>query len=571
MTEIVLIIMASIVLAFPLGLYLARVMRGGPMAGDALFALIEKPLYWLLGVNPARGMNWRGYVAAFLLSNVVIAVLVQIVFMTQAWLPFNPDQIPNMRWDTALHTMVSFLTNTNQQHYSGQAQLSYFAQMTAITGLQVVTPMMGLALLVATLRALFHRNGEGAATALEPQVEGDRRINVGNYYADVVRACVRFLLPLCLLWAVLLTSQGVPSTLAAGPMATPIDASAGMESQKLPLGPVAAMVAAKQLGANGGGWYGPNSAVPLENPTPLANALEIISILLIPIAIVFMLGAFTGRKRFAGLVFGCMLAMSSLSVAATVWLEGYSATAASPLLMEGKEVRFGADGTALWAAVTTQVSNGSVNGMHDSLSPLAGAVPLVNMLVSAIWGGIGCGVMQFIVYLLLGVFLAGLMTGRTPELFGRKLETPQIRLLALLILLQPITLLVLTGITLAIPSLTGNSNPGFHAVSQVFYEYVSAYANNGSGFEGLGDATPWWNLTCTLVLILGRYPLLILPLVISAQLAAKRRSPETAGSLQIETPTFGITLIAVIVILTVLQFMPALVLGPVADHLLLTQ
>jgi potassium-transporting ATPase potassium-binding subunit len=575
MTEIVLILLASVVLAFPLGLYLARVMRGGPMRGDALFGLIEKPLYWLLGVNPARGMNWRGYVGAFLLSNVVIAVLVQAVFMTQAWLPFNPDQIPNMRWDTALHTMVSFLTNTNQQHYSGQAQLSYFAQMTAITGLQVVTPMMGLALLVATLRALFGTAPAASGTAAavvqaEPVVDGDRRIDVGNYYADVVRACVRFLLPLCLLWAVLLTSQGVPSTLAGGPTATPLDAAAGMDAQKLPLGPVAAMVAAKQLGANGGGWYGPNSSVPLENPTPLSNALELISILLIPIAVVFMLGAFTGRKRLAGLVFGCMLAMSTASVAATVWLEGHSATAASPLLMEGKEVRFGADGTALWAALTTQVTNGSVNGMHDSLSPLAGAVPMVNMLVGAIWGGIGCGLLQFIVYLLLGVFLAGLMTGRTPELLGRKLETPQIRLLALLVLLQPITLLVLTGITLAVPSLTGNSNPGFHAISQVFYEYVSAYANNGSGFEGLGDATLWWNLTCTVVLILGRYPLLIVPLIICAQLAAKRRSPETVGTLQLETPTFGLTLIAVIVILTVLQFMPALVLGPVADHLSLT-
>ncbi len=568
MTEIVLILLASIVLAFPLGLYLARVMRGGPMRGDALFGLVERPLYWLLGVNPARGMNWRGYVGAFLLSNAVIAVLVLGVFMTQAWLPLNPDQVPNMRWDTALHTMVSFLTNTNQQHYSGQAQLSYFSQMTAITGLQVVTPMMGLALLVATLRALFGAIPMPATVAQAgPGTDGDRHIDVGNYHADVVRACVRFLLPLCLLWAVLLTSQGVPSTLAGGPTATPIDATAGMQAQKLPLGPVAAMVAAKQLGANGGGWYGPNSAFPLENPTPLSNALELVSILLIPIAVVFMLGAFTGRKRLAGLVFACMLAMSSVSVAATVWLEGHSATAASPLLMEGKEVRFGADGTALWAAVTTQVTNGSVNGMHDSLSPLAGAVPLVNMLVGAIWGGIGCGLLQFIVYLLLGVFLAGLMTGRTPELFGRKLETPQIRLLALLVLLQPITLLVLTGITLAVPSITGNSNPGFHGISQVFYEYVSAYANNGSGFEGLGDATPWWNLSTTLVLLLGRYPLLIVPLILCAQLAAKRRAPETAGTLQLETPTFGLTLIAVIVILTVLQFMPALVLGPVADHL----
>ncbi|MGN7839570.1 potassium-transporting ATPase subunit KdpA [Stenotrophomonas sp. 22385] len=568
MTEILLILLASIVLAFPLGLYLARVMRGGPMRGDALFGWIEKPLYRVLGVNPARGMSWRGYVGAFVLSNVVIAVLVQAVFMTQAWLPFNPDQIPNMRWDTALHTMVSFLTNTNQQHYSGQAQLSYFAQMTAITGLQVVTPMMGLALVVATLRALFGTVPEGDAA--EPALPADRRIDVGNYYADVVRSCVRFMLPLCLLWAVLLTSQGVPSTLAGGPTATPIDAAAGMDAQKLPLGPVAAMVAAKQLGANGGGWYGPNSSMPLENPTPLSNALELIGILLIPVAVVFMLGAFTGRKRLAALVFGCMLAMSSVSIAATVWLEGHSAAAASPLLMEGKEVRFGADGTGLWAAITTQVSNGSVNGMHDSLSPLAGAVPMVNMLINAIWGGIGCGLQQFIVYLLLGVFLAGLMTGRTPELLGRKLETPQVKLLALLVLLQPITILAFTAITLAIPSITGTSNPAFHGVSQVFYEYVSAFANNGSGFEGLGDATPWWNLSCTLVLLLGRYPVLVIPLIVCAQLAAKRRAPESAGTLQIETPTFALTLIALIVILTVLQFMPALVLGPVADHLSLT-
>ena len=568
MTEILLILLASIVLAFPLGLYLARVMRGGPMRGDALFAWIEKPLYRVLGVDPVRGMSWRGYVGAFLLSNLVIAVLVQAVFMTQAWLPFNPDQIPNMRWDTALHTMVSFLTNTNQQHYSGQAQLSYFAQMTAITGLQVVTPMMGLALVVATLRALFGKVPD--AVAEEATRPADQRIDVGNYCADVVRACVRFMLPLCLLWAVLLTSQGVPSTLAAGPVATPIDAASGMETQKLPLGPVAAMVAAKQLGTNGGGWYGPNSSMPLENPTPLSNALELIGILLIPIAVVFMLGAFTGRKRLAGLVFGCMLAMSSVSVAATVWLEGHSATAASPLLMEGKEVRFGADGTGLWAAITTQVSNGSVNGMHDSLSPLAGAVPMVNMLVNAIWGGIGCGLQQFIVYLLLGVFLAGLMTGRTPELLGRKLETRQVKLLALLVLLQPITILAFTAITLAIPSITGTSNLAFHGVSQVFYEYVSAFANNGSGFEGLGDATPWWNLSCTVVLLLGRYPVLVIPLIVCAQLAAKRRAPESAGTLQIETPTFALTLIALIVILTVLQFMPALVLGPVADHLSLT-
>jgi K+-transporting ATPase ATPase A chain len=250
-----------------------------------------------------------------------------------------------------------------------------------------------------------------------------------------------------------------------------------------------------------------------------------------------------------------------------VWLEGHGAGAASPLLMEGKEVRFGADGTALWATLTTQVQNGSVNGMQDSMSPLAGMASLVNMLVGAIWGGIGCGLQQFLVYLLLAVFLAGLMTGRTPELFGRKLETPQVRLLALLVLLQPITLLGMTALTLAIPGLAGTSNPGFHGITQVFYEFTSAYANNGSGFEGLADNTVWWNLSCALVLALGRFPVLIVPLAIAAQLAGKRQAPQGAGSLQIETPTFALTLVCVIVVLTVLQFMPALVLGPVADHL----
>ncbi|PKH76088.1 potassium-transporting ATPase subunit KdpA [Stenotrophomonas sp. Betaine-02u-21] len=561
MTGILILLATSVLLAWPLGLYLARVMRGAPMRIDPLFHWIEKPLYRLLGVDPARGMSWRGYVGAFVLSNAVIALLTMAVFMTQAWLPLNPDGIANLRWDTALHTMVSFLTNTNQQHYSGQAQLSYLSQMTGITGLQVVTPMMGLALAVATLRALF------APPRQDIAADGDRRIDVGNYHADVLRLCVRFMLPLCLLWTVLLASQGVPATFAGGPQAAPMDVSTGLQEQKIPLGPVAAMVAAKQLGANGGGWYGPNSTFPLENPTPLSNALELVGILLIPIAVIFMIGAFTGRRRFGWLVLGCMASMSAVSIAATVWLEGHSPTAASALLMEGKEVRLGTDATALWAAVTTQVSNGSVNGMLDSMSPMASAVSLVNMLVSAIWGGIGCGLQQFIVYLLLGVFLAGLMTGRTPELLGRKLETPQVRLLALLVLLQPITLLTLTAVTLAVPGLSGTSNPGFHGISQVFYEYASAYANNGSGFEGLGDNTPWWNLTCSLVLLLGRFPLLVVPLVIAAQLAAKRRAPESPGTLQIETPTFALTLLSVIVILTVLQFLPVLVLGPVADHL----
>lgn len=564
MSEFFLVFALAVVLGWPLGRYLAAVMRGEPMRGDGLFLRLERPIYALIGTQPQRGMSWRGYAGAFVLSNLVLGVVVMTILMTQAWLPLNPNGAPNMSWDLALHTMVSFLTNTNQQHYSGQAQLSYLAHMTGIVTLQVVTPMMGLALVAATLRGLF-----GGRHAEARTIEGQEQapVDVGNYWADVIRPTLRFMLPLCLVWSVLLTSQGVPATLAGGPVVAPVDASVEMKEQKIPLGPVAPMVAIKQLGTNGGGWYGPNSAVPLENPTPLSNLLQTLAIVLVPVSIAFMVGPFTGRRRFAGLVLGTMLAMSLVSAGFAVWAEAHSSTAQDIALMEGKEVRLGAEPSALWAALTTQTSNGSVNSMHDSLAPLTGLVALSNMLINAIWGGIGCGLQQFLVYLMLSVFLAGLMTGRTPELFGRKIEAPEVKLLAVLVLLQPLVLLGLTAFTLSVPSLTGNSNPGFHAISQVFYEYASAFANNGSGFEGLGDATVWWNVSCAIVLALGRYPALIIPLAIAAMLACKRQAPENAGTLQIETPTFALTLIAVIVILTLLQFMPVLVLGPVADHL----
>lgn len=557
MVESLLLLAVVVALSWPLGNYLACVMRGNAMRSDLLFGWIERPIYALLGTRPQQGMSWRGYAGAFLLSNAVLAIVVWAIFMTQAWLPLNPDGVPNMSWDLALHTMVSFLTNTNQQHYSGQAQLSYLSQMTGIVGLQVVTPVMGLAIVAATLRGLF--GGLQAA--------GSDSIDVGNFWADVVRSALRFVLPLCLALSALLTWQGVPATLAAGPVATPVEAHAEFKEQKIPLGPVAPMVAIKQLGSNGGGWYGPNSTVPLENPTPLSNFTETAAIALIPVSIIFMIGPFTGRRKFGAMVFGTMLTMSVISSGLALWSEGHSATAADIALMEGKEVRIGADASALWASVTTQINNGSVNAMLDSTAPLTGMVSMVNMLINAIWGGVGCGLQQFIVYLLLSAFLAGLMTGRTPELFGRKIEGPEVRLLAVLVLLQPVVILGFTALTLALPSLTGNSNPGFHGISQVFYEYVSAFANNGSGFEGLGDATPWWNVSCALVLALGRFPALVLPLAIAAMLAAKRRAPESTGSLQVESPTFALTLIGIVLILTLLQFMPVLVLGPVADHL----
>ena len=572
MLAFALLLTLTIILAYPLGKYLAAIMQNRQMKIDPLFNWIEKPIYALIGTNPKQGMSAKNYSLSFLISCIVVGFLVWVLFMVQAWLPLNPNNAPNMSWDLSLHTMISFLTNTNQQHYSGQAQLSYLSQMVGIVGLQIITPMMGLAMVVATLRALFHKPSQvdtaHAATSLHTQ--NTSSVNVGNYWADVIRPTFRFLLPLCMVWALLLNSQGVPSTFDGGPTVAVLDQQAEMKEQKIALGPVAPMVAIKQLGSNGGGWYGPNSTVPLENPTPLSNFLEMLGILLIPISVIFMLGFFTKRPKFAGMVFGCMLLMSVISGSAAIWSESMSPVADKISIMEGKEMRLGSADSAIWAAVTTQVNNGSVDMMHDSAAPLTSLVSMSNMLVNAIWGGIGCGLQQFIIYLFLAVFIAGLMTGRTPELFGRKIEAGEIKLLAALILLQPLVILGLTSISLIFPGLTGNSNPGSHGISQVFYEYVSAYANNGSGFEGLADSTLWWNLSCSLALLLGRFPTMIIPLIMAARLAAKRQSPESSGTLKIETPTFALTLIAIVLMLTLLQFMPVLVLGPIADHLSLS-
>lgn len=573
MLEFILLLVIVIILAYPLGKYLAAIMQNREMKIDPVFNWIEKPIYAVLGTNPKTGMNVKTYSLSFVLSCLVLGVVTWVLFMTQASLPFNPNNAQNMSWDLALHTMISFLTNTNQQHYPGQAQLSYLSQMVGIVGLQIITPMMGLAIVVATVRALFYKHSNTLSEEEQNAGFGTKvqKINIGNYWADVIRPTFRFLIPLCMVWSLLLTSQGIPSTFQGGPEVQVIDQTTELKIQKIPLGPVAPMVAIKQLGSNGGGWYGPNSSVPLENPTPLSNFLEMLAILLIPVSVIFMLGFFTKRAKFAGFVFASMLLMSVISASSAIWSESISSTATQLYAMEGKEVRFGEASSALWAAVTTQVNNGSVNMMHDSSAPLTGFVALANMLINAIWGGIGCGLQQFIIYLFLAVFIAGLMTGRTPELFGRKIEAGEIKLLAVVILIQPIVILSLTAVTLFFPELTGNSNPQYHAVSQVMYEYISAFANNGSGFEGLADNTVWWNVSCGLALLLGRFPTLIIPLWIAARLAAKRQAPESSGSLKVETPTFAFTLIAIVVMLTLLQFMPVLVLGPIADHLLLVQ
>ncbi|MDI6620693.1 potassium-transporting ATPase subunit KdpA [Acinetobacter junii] len=544
MWEFISVFILALILAYPLGRYLADVMQAQPMRSDRFFKWIEQPIYSILNVKQV---------------GISIAIL-----MTQAWLPLNPDRIPNMNWDLAVHTTISFLINTNQQHYSGQAQLSYLSQMTVIVGLQYLSPIMGLALLTAMLRALFLQPKDQALENIKSK--NASQINLGNYWMDMIRPLFRFFIPLGLVFSLLLTFQGVPSTLSAGPTAQVLDRSTEVQTQHIPLGPVAPMVAIKQLGSNGGGWYGPNSSVPLENPTPLSNVLEMLAILLIPMSVVFMLGRFVQRKKLMWMILGTMLLMSLVSTVFILWAEK-SSLIPNMALMEGKEVRFGAEASALWGSLTTQVNNGSVNMIHDSASPLTGLVELSNMLINAIWGGIGCGLLQFFIYLFLAVFIAGLMTGRTPELFGRKIEVTEIKLLALVILLQPVVILGLTAIAIAFPSLTGNSNPASHGISQVFYEYVSAFANNGSGFEGLADNTIWWNLSTSVALLAGRYSVLIIPVLIAVSLATKPKADETKGSLQIESSAFALTLIGIVLILTLLQFMPMLVIGPIADYL----
>ena len=560
MMDIVLTFGLAFLLAWPIGRYMARIFTGEKTFLDSIFNPLENLLFRIVGVDAAKGMTWKGYAKALLFSNLFVGIIAYLVFLLQGRLPLNPDGIPGTSWDLALHTAASFITNTNQQHYSGQAQLSYLAQMIAITALQIITPAAGLAALVAILRGLMGgRNADAKA--------GEAR-DLGNYYVDVTKAITRIFIPFAFFLALLLTWQGVPSTFSGAKVATTLEGT----EQIIPVGPVAAMVAIKQLGTNGGGWYGPNSAVPLENPTALSNLFSTVAIILLPIAIVFMTGYFLKRRSVGMMILSVMTLSSILLTVAVVVAENqpnaaFNGLAAEGTNMEGKEVRFGATASALWGTLTTQTSNGSVNSMHDSFTPLGGMIPLLGMLINETYGGVGVGMINFFLFLFLTVFIAGLMVGRTPELFGRKLEAKEIKLVAIALLIQPLLILVPTAITLAVPSLTGNSNPGFHGISQVLYEYTSAFANNGSGFEGLGDNTVWWNVTASINLILGRFIPIIAPLAIAGYLARKRVAPESAGTLKISTPIFAATTFSVIILLTLLNFLPVLVLGPIGEQL----
>jgi K+-transporting ATPase ATPase A chain len=561
MAELGLTVLLLIPLAVFLGHYMFQVLGGEPHVGTKLFDRLDGLIYTLIGIDPLEPMGWRAWARALLVSHLALSVPILLVFLAQGILPLNPHHVPGLSWDLALHTTSSFLTNTNQQHYSGQSQLSYFAQLAAVTTAQVVTPAAGLAVMMATLRGL--KGGENRGGSLDSR--GDR--NLGNYWADLVRSCTRVLIPLSTVLAIALVASGVPATLEGPAAMNTLD---GGTELLIPRGPIAPMVAIKQLGTNGGGWFGPNSAFPLENPTPISNMLELGAILLLPIACAVvaarMLGAAFGRLTFLSMGGVALALLGPILIGESLENPAFSNLLPGGGNWEGKEVRFGIGPSAAWAAFTTMTSNGSVNTMHDSLLPLSSLIPFAGMFINAAFGGVGVGVLNFILYVILGVFVGGLLIGRSPELLQRKLEPTEIRQVAVAVLLPPIATLLPTALALAFRE-AGSSNPGPHGLSQVLYEYASAAANNGSGLEGLADNTPWWNVSCSVVLWACRFVPMVVPLAVAGSLSLRRPSPVGAGTLPLGSPATVVLVLSVMILLQLLTFVPALVLGPIAEHL----
>ena len=553
----------TVLTSVPLGRYMARVFQGQPTWLDPVVLPIERAILRLVRVAADDSQDWRDYARSLLISNAVMWIVAWTIVTCQAWLPLNPDGIANMTPALAFNTASSFVTNTNLQHYSGETGLSTFAQMFMVTFLQFVTAASGMAALAAVIRALG----------------GSRLTRLGHFYVDVTRASVRILLPLSLAVGTIALWQGTPMTLGGAVHATTLEGT----PQTIARGMVAAEVAIKQLGTNGGGYFGPNSAHPFENPTPLTNLVQTWAIAVVPMGMVWTLGVMIGRRRLAAVLFSTLLALFVPLAGIAIWSEaqGSSAVAAAGLAqpagsLEGKEIRVGTAMSALWATTTTATSNGSVNAMHDSLTPLAGLVALTNMWLNTIFGGVGVGFIGLLIYVVVAVFVAGMMIGRTPELLGKKVEPYEMQLASLTLLLHPLLILAGTAIACVVWTSTADpstalawlKNPGPHGFSEMLYEFTSAAANNGSGFEGLGDNTAFWNVSTGLVMLIGRYVPILAPLALAASLAAKPAAPDSPGTLGTDTATFGATLWAVVVILGLLMFLPVAVLGPIAEHLM---
>ena len=540
-----------------LGRFYYKVMEGQRTWLTPVFGPVEKVCYRVAGVDPDTEQSWQKYTLALLAFNLAGFVLLYAILLLQQYLPLNPQQLPGQEWTQAFNTAVSFVTNTNWQSYSGEASLSYFSQMAGLTVQNFVSAATGLAVLVALCRGISRRSAQ----------------TLGNFWVDMTRATLYGLLPMCLVLALFLVWQGVPQTFAHYVNAVTLQ---GVD-QVIPLGPAASQIAIKQLGTNGGGFFGVNSAHPFENPSAWSNLFEMASIILIPVALVFTFGHYVKDLRQSRAIIACMFALFLIGGGTALYAEYQpNPTLNSPLVeqaapLEGKEVRFGTTGTVLWTVTTTAASNGSVNGMHDSLNPISGMVALVNMMVGeVIFGGVGAGLYGMLLNVLIAVFLAGLMIGRTPEYLGKKLQAKEVQLLVVTLLVMPVGVLVLGAIAAVLPSAVASvSNPGAHGFSQILYAFTSASANNGSAFAGLNANTPFYNLMLGLGMLLGRFGYILPVLALAGSLALKKTAPIGQDSFPTHGPLFVALLTVTILLVGGLTFLPTLALGPIAEQLTL--
>jgi potassium-transporting ATPase potassium-binding subunit len=570
-----LIFVLTVLLALPLGRYIAKVYLGQPTWLDFMSPL-ENFIYKVCRINPKKEMTWQEHLAALLTINFIWFFWMMFVLMNQGWLPLNPDGNPSMSPDLAFNTAISFLVNCNLQHYSGETGVTYFSQLAGLMFMQFVTAGTGMAAAAIVFKAMKpHPQSlpykEESHRASPSEGRGLER-GLGNFYDYFLKSCTRILLPVSLVSAIILVFNGTPMNWEGKANIVTVQG----DSVQVSRGPAAAMIAIKQAGTNGGGYFGVNSAHPLENPNYLTNIVENILIILIPIAFVFALGFYLNRKKLAWMIFGVMTLgfLMLLSVSVYFELQGNPAIDKMDISqtlgsMEGKEIRFGAAASAFWGITTTTTSNGSVNAMHDSMTPLSGAMQLIDMMINALYGGVGVGFLNFYIFIIIAVFISGLMVGRTPEFLGKKIEAKEMKIATIIALLHTFLILAFTALSSYVftkdPSVGWLNNPGFHGFSEMLYEYTSSSANNGSGFEGLGDNNPFWNITCGIVLILSRYLPIIGPIAIAGILANKKYIPESTGTLQTDTATFGFMVFAVIFIIAALSFFPALALGPLAE------
>ena len=584
MIQLVLTLILYLILVIPVGRYLYHIAAGMHTFADPVLDRVDGVIYKLGGVDPQKGMNWKQYAPALLGTNAVMMAIGYIILRIQNIPLLNPNGIQSMKPALSFNTIISFMTNTNLQHYAGESGLSYLSQMLVIIFMMFVSAASGYAACVAFIRGLA----------------GKTKDNVGNFYADLVRITTRVLLPFSLAGGLLLVWQGVPQNFSENVVVQTLEGT----YQVLAMGPVAALEIIKHLGTNGGGFFGANSATPMENPTILSNLIELYSMMLLPGACVITFGKMVGdgrrqqqknkapetllpahRERITARLFGqegrsIFLAMGILFLAGLslcCWAEmqgnpalaeiGLSQAAGS---MEGKEVRFGVAQSALFTTVTTSFTTGTVNNMHDTLTPLGGMVPLLHMMLNCVFGGKGVGLMNMILYAILAVFICGLMVGRTPEYLGKKVEGREMKLTALAIIIHPLLILSFSALAVATSAgQAGVTNPSFHGLTQILYEYASSAANNGSGFEGLADNTFFWNITTGIVMFLGRYLPIVIQLAIAGSLMKKNYINESAGTLRTSTVSFAVILVFVVYIFAALTFFPALVLGPISEHLTL--